>query len=162
MEKIENKGGYGVSGVKTQEGTDGYIFGGKITFNKKAIGTFLDNGDGGEMSVDFKTKELEAQMLEFLKDNHAEDMMKHEPFRIFLSALSDEDEMVRKVKRMKNKKTFFCLKSDRTEYGTALREMKSPYQKGVIDYLVNKYGEDVEHIGNELFGIYPDGYKVGE
>lgn len=159
MDKMEN-GGYGIKGLKSWEGRDGYGYQGTLTFENKKIGTFHDEGNGGCMDIDFVSPEAEKKLLTYLRSEHAEISEGAEPYSLFVAGLADELDYVRKIKRSRNKKTVFCLKSEKSEWSFTERHVQAPYSKKVADFIKGKYGDDVLAIANELYEVYPDGYTA--
>ena len=153
-----NRKEYNVKSVKTSSTDRGYYFTGTLTNKGKIIASFVDKGDGGCMTIDF-IKESDKDMLTlFLVENHLDISNNGEFLDTFIATLCDENDLIKKIKRARNKKTFFYLISDYTEFGPTLRELNLPYGEKALKYLENKYSENIGLIYNKSLEIFPDNY----
>lgn len=152
------KGNYCVKAVKFHQGRDWLGVNANIYLDNKKIGSAYDAGDGGEMNIHLGKTEM-SNLSDFIKKEHPELLEGKEkvwssaviPFVNLLVSNFEDRKMVNKDR---NKRTYYDLKSE-DEYAPQ-RFIKAPYSEKVVAYLKKTYGEDIEHIGNELFKIYPD------
>lgn len=156
MKKID-KGLYELRSVKMHQGREWEGFNANIYKDGNKIGSAYDSGDGGCVDIYFDARELEEEMLAFVKTNSTNDS---ETLEEFISSLVTESQDVKMVKRDRNKKAYFGKKSEQGEYGGMLRYFTEPYSKKLAEHVKKELGDDLAFIGNEVFGIYPDSYQA--
>lgn len=79
---------------------------------------------------------------------------KYRTFEDFLNLLSYEETEIKDTKKDRNKKTFFELSSE-----DAVRHLIASYSEKAAAFIRKKYPNGEVCIWNELYEIYPDGYR---
>ena len=104
-----------------------------------------DEGNGGEISVEWVNLDLEKKFGEYvdtlpLESGHKQDA------GAAIAGLVDQHEADKKIKRWCKTQTVFQLKGDTFGH---FRTVKSPFAPAVKKYLVDKYGDKLDTIYNE-------------
>jgi hypothetical protein len=169
---------YTVKNVKTFRGTDGDGYNATVYCDGKKIALAMDGADGGPLNVewedfgkgeyvdvnwkDHKDEDFvihctpfEAQMYEHVRGktwqlgeysgNMDPDLFIEELVNDFLN----EKNRIAQEKRWIKKETLFRLKDDKAG---SFRTIGALFSKRVKDFIINKYGEQVEYILNERYG----------
>jgi len=166
---------YAVKNVKSFMGLDMPGYNATLYCDGKAVALVINDGGGGETDIQWKDYDspridvpwknskgeafnirctpLEAQLYEHIRGktwkceelNFEGDM---DP-ETFVGQLVDQFEQEKTHKRWIKNQTVFRLK-DQTE--GEFRTLKMPFCKKAKDYIVNKYGDNVDYILNEKYG----------
>lgn len=147
---------YSVKNVKTFRGMEGYGFECSLYHDNKRIATVVDTANGGCYDFYWKDKAAEAKFDDYLAS------LPEETFNLgggktittkpsgetVVGKLVDSYENDKKFRRLCKKKTLFSLRTDEKD---TYRTLNTPYNSVAIEYLTEKYGENLAEIINSRF-----------
>ena len=177
--KIKSGSGFEAKSIVSTEARDGYFTKANIFYNGKKIATYLDEGNGGEVEVNYidgprgdyqeevnRCSEYHAKVKKYLDlinpfviDTEDDEMSKLYPFSSFDDSSQLEilfetiivDTLVeRDFKRWCKTSVVFQLNSDKVDTWQRIKFGRFPKQE-VIDYVAKKYGSEIREILNLRF-----------
>ena len=166
---------YEVKNVKSFRGHEGHGYNASLYRDGNKVALIIDDANGGEVqaewvdsmaprqsvqSINYKGESYvqrctpeEAILVEFMKGKKVDlgqglgevDL----DIGMFVGQLLDAYENDKRFKKICKTKTLFQVKGDKKD---EYRTVPQPYSKKVKDYIVGKYGDQVEVIMNEKLG----------
>lgn len=165
---------YEVKNVKTFVGMEGKGYNATLYRDGVKIAFVIDEGNGGETNVqwlDYKAQRVgvswqdyqgnpwtiqctpeQAKTYEFIRGKTMKLLDGKDSqisMDIFLGSLMDDFENSKRFKRLCKNSTLFRIKGDNDG---VWRTVKAVFSKRIKDYIVGKYGDQVETIMNETLG----------
>lgn len=134
---------YELKKIKQAGGEETPRFEAQIFADGKKIGIVYNEGCGGCCFYRFDKQEEGKLFDEFIADWAVKNNEDFEPNDMWVYARMDDEEEKRKLKRWSKTKTPFRLKG--MEKG-AWRVLGSPYSPMVREFLIKKYGDEIETI----------------
>jgi hypothetical protein len=165
---------YEVRNVKTFMGMDSHGYNATLYRDGVKVAFVIEDGNGGESEIqwfdhqapkvevqwtDYTGKPLsirctpeEAKLYEFIRGKTWDSEVSGKfqmNIGMFVSELVDEFENAKRFKRICKDKTLFRIKGDKAD---VWRTIKAAFSKRVKDFIVGKYGDQVDEILNEKLG----------
>jgi hypothetical protein len=172
--KGDTRMSYEVRNVKGFEGMEGLGYNAMLYRDGIKVAFVIDEGNGGEMLLrwaDCKASRVEvpwsdyqgkpnsilctpeeAKLYEFIRGKMVDYRFSGQSqisIGIFLAGLVDDYESPKRFKRICKTKTLFRVKGDKSDEWRTIKEI---FSKRIKDFIVGKYGDQVESIMNESLG----------
>jgi len=146
---------YTVKNIKTFRGHEGHGFNVSLYCDNKKVAFVMDQADGHPVIIEWDDPSAEGVLNNHIKDMTYTFYETVNPMTadIFIAQLVDRVENEKAVlaqqKRWIKNQTVFHIKG---EPEGDFRTVKSPFSKKIKEFIINKYGDQVEYILNERHG----------